>query len=187
MKIATPKTRFRPSFISLLLFAPLLALATLMALPQQVGAEPKWTVQVDPLTTALGFAHIQVERALTPQWSVYVGPHARLFNSLLDSKDEPYKGYGVELGVRRFFTGKAPSGLWGQVRGVVALVQSDISTGPQSAMGGYGSALVGYTAIFGGRWVLAGGAGVQYLRYTIGNMGVKGVLPAAHTTVGVAF
>ena len=48
-------------------------------------AAPSWTVQVDPLTTALGYAHVQVERAVAPRWSVYLGPQLRLYDSLLAS------------------------------------------------------------------------------------------------------
>lgn len=149
-------------------------------------AAPMWTLQVDPLTTALGFVHLQVERALAPHWSIYLGPHARLFNSLLDDLDEPFTGLGVEMGVRYFFYGAAPSGLWAQIRGVIARL-STARGGGQSGLGGYASALVGYNAIFAGRWVLGGGLGVQYLHYTIAGMGPKRFFVAAHTTVGVAF
>jgi hypothetical protein len=33
-----------------------------------------WTIQVDPLTTALGLVHVQIEYALSDHWSVYAGP-----------------------------------------------------------------------------------------------------------------
>lgn len=147
---------------------------------------PQWTLQVDPLTAALGFVHLQVERALTERFSLYVGPHLRLFNSLLDEKDEDFVGVGVEAGARWFFRGgPAPAGTWAQVRGVAAYLRTDVG-GSASALGGYGSVLVGHTWIFDGRWVLAAGAGVQYLHYTIKGMGPRGVLPAAHTTFGIA-
>jgi len=144
---------------------------------------PQWTIQVDPLTTALGFVHVQVERALSAKYSVYVGPHARLFDSVLDDKDEDFVGFGLEAGVRWFFRGRAPQGTWAQVRGVAAR----LSTDDNSTIGGYASVLVGHTWILSRRWVLAAGLGVQYLHYTIDGLGVDGVLPAAHTTVGAAF
>jgi len=160
---------------------------SLLAGPHAARAEPpRWTLQVDPLTTALGYVHLQVERALTPDWSIYVGPHLRLFDSVLDDKDEPYIGIGVELGVRWFFHGEAPEGAWAQVRGVLAHVTTDDPVEATSA-GGYVSALVGYTAILGDVFVLAGGAGVQYLDYGVGGYGVEGVFPALHTALGVAF
>ncbi len=161
-----------------------LALSTLSAAPLQ--AAPRWTVQVDPLTTALGFVHVQVERAFGKRLSVYVGPHLRLFDSLLEDKTEAYTGVGVEVGVRFFPFGRAPSGLWAGIRGVGARLSTD-QQGGQSGAGGYGSALVGYTLILRDRWVLAGGLGVQYLRYRVAGMGPRGVFPAAHTTLGVAF
>lgn len=145
-----------------------------------------WTLQVDPLTTVIGFVHLQVERVLNRRWSVYVGPHARLFDSLLEDKVEPYTGVGVEVGVRYFFSATAPAGPWAQLRGVVARLSTDVDGG-STAIGGYGSALVGYTWIFQGRWVLAGGVGAQYLHYSIANMGPKMWFIAAHSTVGVAF
>ncbi len=147
---------------------------------------PQWTLQIDPLTTALGLVHLQVEHALDPHWSLYVGPNFRLFDGLLDKTHQPYTGLGVEMGLRYFWRGEAPQGPWLQVRGVVAHLSS---TDPiaQSAIGGYGSALVGYTAIFQGHWLLAGGLGVQYMAYHLGGYGFGGVLPAAHSTIGFAW
>jgi len=155
------------------------------AAPSEV-ATPQWTLQIDPLTTALGFVHLQVERAVAPHVSIYAGPHLRLFDSLLDKKKEPFTGVGVELGVRYFLNPSAPAGAWAQVRGVVARLQTD-RNGGKTAMGGYGSVLAGYTAIFAERWVLAGGLGVQYLHYYIDGMGPKRLFVAAHTTFGVPF
>jgi hypothetical protein len=162
-----------------------LACLACLALPCAAAAQepPAWTVQVDPLTTALGFAHVQIERAVSPHASVYVGPHLRLFNNLLDDKDEDYTGYGVEVGLRWFFAPEAPQGWWVGVRGVAAYLQGPTEDVP----GGYVSALGGYTWIHDGWLVLAGGLGVQYLHYTVEGLGPKGVLPAAHTALGVAF
>ena len=177
------------------LVVPLFALGVFLALPQASLAgqptvepppSPKWTVQLDPLTTALGFAHVQVERALTPNFSVYAGPSLRLYSSVFDEAPSPFIGLGVEVGLRWFFKPTAPQGLWAQVRGVAARLSTD-EQGGKTGFGGYGSALVGYTWIFSGRWVLAAGTGVNYLQYTIADMGTEGVLPAAHTTFGIAF
>lgn len=160
------------------------ALAT-FALPSLVQAQetPQWTLQVDPLTTALGFTHLQIEHAVAPQWSFYVGPHMRLFNSPLRDETEDFTGYGLEAGVRWFFSPGAPEGWWVGTRGVIAYVIGPDKENP----GGYVSALGGYTWIGGGWLVLSGGLGVQYLHYTVQGLGPKGILPAAHTTVGVAF
>ncbi len=158
--------------------------------PVEKDAPPQWTVQVDPLTTALGFVHVQVERALAPQWSVYVGPHLRLFDSPLLSEQEgvseeakDFKGYGLEAGLRWFFEPTAPQGWWLQVRGVGAYLVGPNETGA----GGYASALGGHTWILGDVFVLAAGLGGQYLHYQVEGAGPKGVLPAAHTTFGFAF
>ena len=146
---------------------------------------PTVTVQVDPLTTALGFVHVQVEARLNDQFSVYVGPSLRLFNGLLDlDNDRTYKGYGAEAGLRWFPKGGAPLGWWAQVRGVGAYLVADTDI---TDVGGYVSALGGYTACFDDWFILAGGLGVQYLHYTVDGLGTKGIAPAAHTTIGVAF
>lgn len=144
-----------------------------------------WTIQVDPLTWALGFAHVQIERALGDHASVYVGPSVRFFDPLSKESDR-YLGVGGELGVRVFPWGGAPRGAWGQLRGVLARLHTD-DRGGATALGGYASVLGGYTWIFQQRWVVALGLGVQYLHYRVAGLGSVGVLPAAHTTVGVAF
>lgn len=148
---------------------------------------PLWTVQVDPLTTALGFVHVQVERALSPAWSVYVGPHLRLFDSLLDDTHLDLLGLGAEVGVRWYFTGVAPSGGWILARGVGARLSTSVNGPEETGFGGYVSALGGYTWILADRWVLSAGAGVQSLHYAVGGEGIEGILPAAHTALGVAF
>ncbi|MBI5512812.1 MAG: hypothetical protein HY909_03545 [Deltaproteobacteria bacterium] len=147
---------------------------------------PRWTVSVDPLTTALGFVHVQVERAFGRRVSVYVGPSLRLFDGIQSERHEPYLGLGVEVGVRGFFYGHAPEGAWVSIRGVAARVSTS-TPAPDASFGGYVSALVGYTYLFR-RWlVLSGGLGVQYLDYRVGAYGTRGVLPAAHTALGFAF
>lgn len=176
--------------------SPVVVLVALLMLPASARAEqpvadvsgdaPRWTLQVDPLTTALSFVHLHVERAINPRWSVYVSPHLRVFDGVLPDLQGPFWGVGAEVGVRRFLTGSAPAGAWVQLRGVGAMLST--TEGPQQrAFGGYVSALGGYTAIFDGWFVLSGGLGLQYIRYRVGGMGPKGPLPAAHTTVGVAF
>lgn len=147
---------------------------------------PQWTVQVDPLTAALGFAHVQVERALAPRWSVYAGPHLRLYNGIISEPDEAFRGYGLEAGLRVYPKAEAPEGPWALVRGVGAFLHTTDGS-EERGPGGYASVLGGYTWIPGGRLVLSGGLGVQYIHYEIAGMGPKGVLPAAHTAIGVAF
>ncbi len=143
----------------------------------------QWTVQLDPLTLALGFPHLQVERAFGDHLAVYTGPHLRLFDGILSQEPEDYIGLGWELGVRYFPFGAAPTGFWTSLRGVGAR----ITAGDLSTFGGYASALAGYTLVLGERWVLAGGAGVQYLHYYIDGMGTRGIAPALHTAFGVAW
>lgn len=142
---------------------------------------PAWTLQVDPLTTALGYVHLQIERRVAPHWSVYIGPHLRLFSPPF-GEAEDYRGYGLELGLRYFFQGTAPEGWWVGIRGVLAALRTENTRRP----GGYASALGGYTAIFG-HFVLSGGIGIQYLHYTIEGLGPKRVFVALHTALGVAF
>lgn len=165
--------------------ACIVLLASVSAAAAAEPQRPQWTAQVDPLTTALGYVHLQIERAVAPRVSVYAGPHLRLFDSLLSDDVEPFVGYGLEVGVRVFWDETAPEGAWAQVRGVGAWLMTD--DGDDSGAGGYGSALVGWTGVFADRWVLSGGAGIQYLHYRVGDYGPTGVFPALHTTVGVAF
>lgn len=164
----------------------LLLIAALWLLPlTQASAEaarPRWTLQVDPLTTALGLVHLQVERTLSPKWSLYVGPSVRFFDSPLTDDPSP-TGLGLEAGLRHYFSGTAPEGWWALLRGVAARATDD----GEHAFAGYVSALGGYTAIFDGWFVLSGGLGVQYISYKVKDVGLRGVIPAAHTALGVAF
>ena len=146
-----------------------------------------WTITVDPLTTALGFAHVQIERRTSPNFSVYTGPNFRLYDSIFSSEEEPYRGFGAELGVRFFPFGKAPSGLWLVARGVGARTFTLDPIDRLESFSGYLSGLVGYTWIPFNFLVLSGGVGVQYLRYGVGEYGTEGLLPALHTAVGIAF
>jgi len=144
----------------------------------------QWTVSVDPLTELLGFVHVQVERAVGPHFSVYVGPNLRLFDSPLGFPKGPFRGYGAEVGVRGFVWGVAPEGAWLMLRGVLAAVTSPEGT----EAGGYGSFLAGYTTIIGPGLVLSGGLGISYFAYgPVSQGGVHGFLPAAHTAIGWAF
>ena len=145
---------------------------------------PKWTVQVDPLTLALGFVHVQFERALSDKISVYAGPSARLWDLLGEDDDLDYFGLGLEAGIRYYVRGRAPVGTWLMVRGIGAYLRDEDSN---TAFGGYVSALVGHHFVLGKRWVLGAGLGVQYLHYSVEGSGTEGILPAAHTTVGAAF
>jgi hypothetical protein len=146
-----------------------------------------WTVQVDPLTTVLGIAHIYIERRISDHLAAYAGPSMRLYDSPLTADDEEgYKAYGVEMGVRYFFQGTAPTGWWAGARATIA----HMTFGDDTRVGGYASALGGYAWVFGDRWVLSGALGISYFEYDVGGVGgvgVRGVRPGAHTAFGVAF
>lgn len=146
----------------------------------------EWTVTVDPLTAALGFAHVQVERSIGTHVSVYAGPSLRLYDGLLPAANGPYTGVGGEVGVRGFFYGDAPEGGWVMLRGVLAWVATDTPT-EAANLGGYTSLLAGYTGILGPGLVLSGGLGVSWFDYGVLDYGVHGFAPAAHTNVGWAF
>lgn len=149
-------------------------------------ADVHWTVTVDPLTTAIGFVHVQVERDIGTRASVYLGPSLRLFDGILVDTNGPYLGVGAELGVRGFFVGDAPEGAWGMIRGVIARV-STVDPVSAARVGGYASALVGYTAVVGPGFVLSGGLGVSWFDYGVLDHGVHGLAPAAHTNLGWGF
>ena len=144
-----------------------------------------WTLQVDPLTAALGIAHVQLERVLADNVSVYVGPSLRLYDAPW-AEPEPFRAHGAEVGVRFYPRANAPEGPWVMARGVAARMSTtDGSHDPEP--GGYGSVLAGGTLVLGGHWVLSGGLGVSYFAWDIGDYGVTGFKPAAHTALGVAF
>ncbi len=159
----------------------------LASLAQAEPAQPQWTISVDPLTTALGFAHIQVERRLSDRFSLYAGPHARLFDAPWTPPEErePFLGLGVEVGVRWFPKGEALEGPWLMGRGVVASAWATDSD--ETSLAGYGSVLGGWTWIVGDHLVLAAGLGVQRIQYGVGDYGIRAWLPAAHSNIGVAF
>jgi len=148
----------------------------------EASSAPAWTVQVDPLTTVLGIAHVLVERRVSDHIAIYAGPSLKLYDNLL-SDDETYRAVGVEFGARWFFSGTAPAGWWAGGRATIASVSHD----DESRVGGYISALGGYAWIIEDRWVLSGALGVSYFDYSAGGVGVDGVLPGAHTAFGVAF
>lgn len=127
--------------------------------------------------------HVQIERRLADTWSIYLGPHLRLFDGIARDGGESIRGLGLEAGLCWFPFGGAPRGWWGQVRAGAAVAEAAGDRAPA----GYASALAGHTWILGNRWVLAAGLGIQYIDYSVGESGTQGVLPAAHTTLGFAF
>ena len=163
----------------------MLLLLSALSVSHAVSHAVSMTVSVDPLTTAIGFVHVQVEARISDSVSLYAGPHLRLFDGILTEGHEPYRGYGVEAGVRWFPKRGAPKGPWLMARGVAATLRTN--DGEQSSPGGYASALVGWTWILGDHLVLAAGAGAQRLFYTVGDYGISGFAPAAHSNIGIAF
>ena len=147
---------------------------------------PSWTLTVDPLTTALGYVHLQTERRLSAHTSLYLGPHLRLFDGLLTRNHEPFIGVGAELGFRVFPWGRSPEGVWAMGRTVLSRL-STTEAPKEATAGGYSSVLIGYTGVIGAHFVLSGGAGVNYLYYDIQGYGTSGFFPALHTNLGVAF
>ena len=158
------------------------------------ATEPvEWTISVDPLTFALGFAHVQIEHSLGSHASIYVGPSLKLFPGLLGTSAGDFRGYGGEIGGRAFFVGEAPEGGWVMLRAVVADVVGfpTVAGGRQSSLGGYSSVLLGYTAVTDAGLVLSGGAGLSFFDYGsapgVEDYGLHGFLPALHTAIGWAF
>lgn len=161
-------------------------LTLLLSLSQVVQAgEPTWSITVDPLTAAIGYAHVQVERRLAPQASLYVGPSLRLYDGILADVNGPYRGLGVEAGLRWFPWGDSLEGGWLMWRGVGAHLAT--TSGPRErTLGGYTSALFGGSWILGEHFVLSGGLGLSWFAYEVGGYGPTGLLPAAHSSLGVA-
>jgi len=180
-------------------YTRLLFLLVLLTLPLSASAHkrsnstPAWTVTVDPLTTALGFVHVQIERAIGRHFSIYLGPSLRLFNGIISEDHEDFIGLGVEGCVRYYFLGTAPFKWWAGIRGVAAHLSSSVGGKETSAFGFYVSALAGYSWLVTSWLTLSAGLGIQYLSYQLPHpisgkmMGPGGILPAAHTNIGVAF
>jgi len=155
-----------------------------MSLPAAAFA---WTVTVDPLTAALGFAHVQVERRLAPRASLYAGPSLRVGDGLLADINGPYRAAGLELGLRAFARPTAPAGPWLLLRGVGGLGWTVRPAPPDRAPVGYTSLLAGGTWIGDRGLTLSGGLGLSAFAYTVGGFGPAGLAPAAHSAVGWAF
>lgn len=153
--------------------------------PAFAEAEPSWTLQTDPLTDALGIVNLLLERRVSSHIAVYLGPSLKLYDSVFEDVDaeDSYRAYGIELGARWFFSGTAPTRWWAGVRATIAQVTHEDS----SDIGGYVSGLGGYAWAFDDRWVLSLALGLSYFDYTSDGAGVDGILPGAHTGVGVAF
>ncbi len=163
-----------------------LALTTSTAHGESVDEEPAsipgWNLQVDPLTTALGIAHVLLERRVSDHVAIYAGPSLKLYDSVFGA-DESYRALGVEMGARWFWSGTAPAGWWTGLRATVAHVSHE----DQNRTGGYVSALGGYAWIMDSGLMLSAALGVSYFDYNAGGVGVDGVLPGAHTAIGFAF
>lgn len=176
---------FRRVLVCALASLVLLLFQSAPAHAEDTESSPTWTVQTDPLTTALGIANLLFERRISDHIAVYAGPSLKLYDSLLEdvSAEESYRAYGVEMGARWFFSGTAPTGWWAGLRTTIAHVTHEDS----SSLGGYVSALGGHAWAFDDRWVLSLALGVSYFDYSTGGAGVDGVLPGAHTAFGFAF
>ena len=146
-----------------------------------------WTLTVDPLTAALGFAHLQLERRLSPRLSLYGSPSLRLYDGLLDDVNGPYRGAGLELGLRGFWRPTAPEGLWLMLRGVGAWTWTVDPAPPAAEPGGYASLLVGGTWVGERGLTLSGGLGASVFGYEVGGYGPQGPAVAAHSAAGWAF
>lgn len=166
-----------------IIFWPSIALTLLTAPSASRAEQPEWTVQVDPLTAALGFPHLLLERAVAASVSVYAGPHLRLYDNVFGNTREAFTGLGVEAGVRWYPQERAPTGFWVGIR----VVGARLSTSETSRFGGYASVLGGYAWILAQRWSISLALGGQYIDYSIAGLGTRGWLPAAHTAIGVAF
>ncbi|MBL4636431.1 MAG: DUF3575 domain-containing protein [Kofleriaceae bacterium] len=151
------------------------------AVASESAQKPKWTLQVDPLTSALGLFHLHVEYAFANHHSLYLSPSIRLIDSVLT--DEEYDAVGIEAAYRYFWRGNAPFGPWASVR----VVGSSLSKGSEDNLGGYAGVLGGYTWLIGQHVTLALGLGVQYFQFEVGGSGLSGIRPAAHTAFGLAF
>ena len=137
----------------------MLSALLLLSLTDARADDPKWTLTVDPLTLAIGFAHLQVERAIGDRFSLYATPSLRLYDGILVDVNGPYRGLGGEVGGRFFLRGEAPEGVWLMARGTLARVNTTETSEPVVTLGAYTSGLVGATWILGpGLLIPLGGA-----------------------------
>jgi hypothetical protein len=104
-----------------------------------------------------------------------------------DDVNGPYRGAGLELGLRGFWRPTAPEGLWLMLRGVGAWTWT-VDPAPAAAEpGGYASLLVGGTWVGERGLTLSGGLGASVFGYEVGGYGPQGPAVAAHSAAGWAF
>lgn len=165
------------------------ALAALAALACASGAsaDPRFTVTWHPL--ALFTYGWQFEFEATPsRWlSLHATPTTVI--TVDDGVPRPL-AFAMDVGVRAFPFGRAPSGfLVGAHFGAASWDIASFAPA-QDGFGLRGGVTVGYTFVFGRRFVLSVGGGVEYLRSTPAGQGAESyghVFPFLRLAVGVAF
>jgi hypothetical protein len=158
-----------------------------------VSAHPKNTLTIDPASLAFGVVKVEYERAFSSWGSVYVAPSVLAFQSpLLSSpKNSGFTAAGADTGVRFFFTGRAPEGLWVGPQLGLAYVQGTANGEQASAVGYDCAAIVGGTVLVANVVDVSAGVGVAYENEQVSvgetNVGLSGLAPVARLALGVAF
>ncbi len=161
--------------------------------PTDVSAHPTHTLTIDPGSMALGIVKVEYESAISSWSSVYVAPSVLAFKSplLSEPQDSSLVAAGVDTGVRFFFTGRAPEGVWIGPQVGLAYVQGSVNGEQASAVGYDCAALFGGTVLVANVVDVSAGLGVAYVNEQVAvgdtNVGVSGLTPALRLALGVAF
>jgi hypothetical protein len=164
--------------------ASLAALVTLAA-TAAASADPRFTVTWHPLALLTYGWQFEFEAAPSRWLSLHATPTTVI--TIDDGVPRPL-GFALDVGVRAFPLGRAPSGLF--VGAHIGGSSYDTVTPAQDGFGLRGGLAVGYTLIFARRWAFSTGAGVEYTRFTPSWQGAAAdgqVLPFVRLALGVAF
>lgn len=185
----------RISTASLALAAALLvstpAAAEQLSLGSESSSGPRNTLTANPIGLLVGAFNIEYERAASDNMSWFIGPSYFGASASTGVSDWSLSAFGLEGGLRFFFSGRAPEGFFlspSLAIGVLSLESGNESASAVSfAIGGMG----GYTWIFGDVFDLSIGLGVahQTARAEVGGqtLGVSGITPTLRLSIGPAF
>ena len=130
------------------------------------GAEVRRnTVSANPVRFALLHFQVDLERAVSDRWSLFVSPivfHHATWYPFARAPHMTANGYGVDLGARYFFTGTAPAGFF--VGPFLSAYRGEVLRSGEQTLEGYiysPGVQAGMTWIIR-RWVLSGGGGPSY-------------------------
>jgi len=164
-----------------------LSLAALLMGASGAQADPRFTVTWHPLSLLSYGWQFEFEAAPSRWISVHASPTTVI--TVDDGLPRPL-GFAMDVGVRVFPFGRAPSGfLLGAHMGAATWNVADLEP-TADGFAVRGGLTVGYTFVFARRFVLSVGGGGEYVRFTPSWQGAESygrAWPFVRLAVGVAF